>query len=129
MDSLILNNNRIENIPIHGISHMPALKILDVSSNLLRTLRANIFNPDDYPDSNGCPAFLELHLSGNGLQCNTTLCWLIETVDSGTVDLGLYVPECANYGDSSILLVNLVCALGNTFLCRSITSLWKQNKI
>ena len=112
LNSLSLDENRLQDIPRHGISHMPALTSLDLSSNFLRTLRADIFNPDDYPDSNGRPARLELNLFGNIFLCNTTLCWLIAAADSGTIDIRNNLPTCLNHPDSSLLSIDLNCSPG-----------------
>ena len=116
LNFLSLDGNRLQDIPRHGISHMPALTNLDLSSNkYLRTLRADIFNPDDYPDSNGFPARLGIHLSGNRFQCNTTLCWLIEGVESGTIYFVYSSPYCANHGGSQLSRVELNCIPDKTF--------------
>ena len=108
--SLQLTRNRIVNIQTHGLSHMPALMDLDLSHNYLRTLRADIFNPDDYPESNG-HSNVYLDLTGNRFLCNTTLCWLIE-VDIYSHDR----PTCINYGCYSLWSIELSCILGNEFL-------------
>ena len=83
LGALDLSNNHLIVIPPHGLSNMPALQYLWLSSNSLRTLRADVFNLDDYPDSHGCPPYLELTLIGNALKCDEELCWIKEAEEAG----------------------------------------------
>ena len=102
LEALYLNGNRLTDIPPHGLSNMPALRQLWLSSNSLTTFRAKVFNPDDYPDSQGRPPNLELHLMGNALKCDSELCWLQEAEESGYFHYSSST-QCAN-GDGSFYL-------------------------
>ena len=75
---------------------MPALQTLNLNSNQLRALRADMFKRDDFPTSRGTLACLELYLYDNPLHCDTMLCWLKAAAESGSVYFDEYAPECAN---------------------------------
>ena len=108
--SLSLKHDYLTQIPRHGLSHLHRLRTLDLSHNYLTTLRADIFNPDDFPDSNGRPASLDLKLNGNVFVCNPTMCWLID----GALSFGWYgEPTCANYNDIPLSRVQINCISGN----------------
>ena len=67
LEFLSMPKNGIKDVPQHVIAHMPALKKLGFASNQLKTISADVFNPEDYPDSNGRPEILKLGLYGNPL--------------------------------------------------------------
>ena len=107
LEFLSLPKNGIKEFPQHAIDHMPRLQNLHFSANKLKTISADIFNPKDYPNSNGRPAHLRLDLSTNPLQCNSSLCWLKQGVEAGMIDLH-YPPECVN-GGALLTNENLNC--------------------
>ena len=109
LEYLSLLGNNIKEVPPHIISHMPALKTLGFTFNKLKTISADIFNPEDYPDSNGRPEHLKFDIYGNPLQCDHALCWLKQGEESGTIDL-LLQPRCANFGGALWKDVDLNCA-------------------
>ena len=115
LESLSLRANRLKDFPRHGISHMPSLETLYLSENQLRTLRADIFNPDDYTDYNGRPRHLNLHLNDNPLQCNVALCWLKEAVDTGSITFVGPDPKCTNPNTVPLQVVELNCTSGNNW--------------
>ena len=84
LEVLTINGMRLREIPRHGISHMPSLNQLHLKSNWLRTLRADMFNPDikeHHP-------ILGLYLSGNSpLYCDSGLCWLKKAIEFGSLSL------------------------------------------
>ena len=98
LEVLNISENSITKIPRHGLFHLSALRILHLYDNEIRSLRADIFNPDDYPDSNGRPPRLELILARNPLQCNSALCWLEHGLQSGTIYIRKPV-RCSNLGE------------------------------
>ena len=104
----------------HGLSHLHGLRTFDLSFNRLTTLRADIFNSDDFPESNGHPARLDLKLNGNGFVCNTTMCWLIEGIRSGTIGYSTRA-TCAN-GGSSLFSVQINCISGYKYFLFPITT-------
>ena len=95
LEKLSLFDNGIKEVPKHVIAHMPRLQNLDFSTNVLKTISADIFNPADYPDSNGRPAYLNLGL--HPVHCDSSLCWLKKGEEDGTIKLG-YGPRCTNGG-------------------------------
>ena len=115
LNSLSLNHNYLTEIPRHGLSHLHGLRTFDLSFNRLTTLRADIFNSDDFPESNGRPARLDLKLNGNGFVCNTTMCWLIEGIRSGTIgSFSGASATCAN-GGSSLFSTEINCISGKKY--------------
>ena len=115
LEHLTLSGNRLTQIPRHGISHMPVLKKLGLSSNQLTTLRSNIFNPDDYPDSNGRPLQLKMYLYDNPFWCDRALCWLKNAQESGSIIFAGSGPKCANLYDASLEEIELNCTSGFSF--------------
>ena len=115
LEHLTLSGNRLTQIPRHGISHMPVLKKLGLSSNQLTTLRSNIFNPDDYPDSNGRPLQLNLYLYDNPFRCDRALCWLKDAQESGSIIFAGSGPKRANLDDASLEEIQLNCTSGFSF--------------
>ena len=91
---------------------MPVLKKLGLSSNQLTTLRSNIFNPDDYPDSNGRPLQLNLYLYENPFRCDRALCWLKDAQESGSIIFAGSGPKCPNLDDASLEEIELDCTSG-----------------
>ena len=83
LETVKLQHLCLREIPHHGISHMPSLAYLDLQNNLLRTLTADMFNPDIKEHPRG----LNLYLSGNPLQCNSDLCWLTKAIQFGSVSV------------------------------------------
>ena len=73
LEYLELDSNQITDIQRHGISHMPLLRTLSLNFNRLRTLRADMFNPDEFHSRT---YILDLYLASNPFQCNSDLCWL-----------------------------------------------------
>ena len=114
LEYLSLLGNNIKEVPPHIISHMPALKTLGFAFNELKTISADIFNPEDYPDSNDRPEHLKLDIYGNPLQCDRALCWLKQGEESGTIDL-LLPPSCENLGYPLWKNVNLNCTGNYSF--------------
>ena len=104
LESITVFQNGIKDLQHHSFSHLPSLKALGLANNQLSTLRPDIFNSDDYPDSNGLPHRLELYLSGNPLECNTTLCWLKELVVPGSFIIHPYpsIPTCVNLDNAAL---------------------------
>ena len=101
-------------------SHLPSLQTLNLNRLSLTTLRPDIFNPADYPDSNGRPPRLELWLEGNRLQCNTSLCWLKEAVENGSIYFPSDgSPKCYNSTEYPFESVTLDCTSGKHLLSRS----------
>ena len=105
LKSLSLNHNHMIQIPHHGLSNMPALENLALSSNHLTNLAADIFNPNDYPDSNGYPPLLRINLSDNPVECDSGLCWLINVSNTISVTFSKNGPCALNN-------VDLRCASG-----------------
>ena len=105
LERISLSQNRIKELQRHSFSHLPSLKVLGLTKNQLPTMRYDAFNPKDYPDYNGYPRHLELYLADNPLECNTTLCWLKESVESGAVILSIVpptIPRCVNLNDVAL---------------------------
>ena len=76
LKTLNLGSNNINWIEPHGFSNLPHLSILELQNNKLSTLTPDVFNPDDYPNSNGHPKSLELDISKNTLHCDGDMCWI-----------------------------------------------------
>ena len=104
---LDLRRNQIEEIEDGGFSYLPNLQILYLHANDLITTGIDVFNPDDYPDSDGHPRHLILSLSGNKFECDNRLCWLKQGQEDGWItwyDLKpinsrygrVHVPNCKN---------------------------------
>ena len=115
LEELGLRANHLKDVPRRGISHMPSLGTLFLPENQLRTLRADIFNPDDYTEYNGRPRHLNLYLHDNPLQCDIKLCWLKAPVDSGLITFVGSDPKCANPDATVFQDVELNCTLGNNW--------------
>ena len=112
LENLSLLKNRLKEFPRHGISHMPSLEKLYLSENQLRTLRADIFNPDDYSDYNGRPRHLNLYLNDNPLHCDFKLCWLKWAVHSGSITISGSDPKCTNLDAAAFHDIVLNCSSG-----------------
>ena len=82
---LDLRWNEIEVIHSNGLGGLLHLDTLYLHANELTTFMQDVFNPDDYPDSDGHPEHLTLSLSGNPFQCDNTMCWLKEGADQGWI--------------------------------------------
>ena len=108
LERLDLQGKRLTDIPRHGISHMPLLATLELSSNHLTTLRDDVINPDDYPDSYGHPPRLRINLSNNPIECDSGLCWLVEVSDWISITFSKNT-QCA------LNLVELGCTSGEHF--------------
>ena len=112
LEAVDLSDNHLTDIPSHGLSNMPALRYLWLSSNSLRTLRADVFNPDDYLDSHGRPPYLELTLIGDALECDDERCWIKEAEEAGYFHF-YSSTQCTN-GDGTFYLksIELGCFSG-----------------
>ena len=98
LEDLNLAYNQITDIQRHGISHMPLLRTLHLYFNRLSTLRADMFNPDEFHSRT---YKLALYFANNPFQCNSDLCWLKEAWESGLVSLTELAVRCANLGIST----------------------------
>ena len=95
LKELYLNGNHITMVHPGGFSHLRHLIKLRLEKNNLVTLNADVFNPDDYPESDGHPSRLQLSLNQNPLQCNNDLCWLREAEKRGwLIWLDDIQPQC-----------------------------------
>ena len=104
LNFLSLHGNRLRKIICHGLSHMPSLERVDLSSNQLTTLKSDVLNPDDQPSR------LALHLYKNPLQCDSALCWLKAADESGSIYLSSNsFLKCADTGDVSFQSADLQC--------------------
>ena len=108
LERLNLQGNRLTEIPHHGISHTPLLETLELSSNHLTTLRDDIINPDDYPDSHGHSPRLRINLSNNPIECDSGLCWLVEVSNWISITFSKNTP-------CELSHVELGCTLGEYF--------------
>ena len=89
---LSLRDNLIGTLQSGAFSNLPNLKELDLRENSfqnLKTLDANIFEPDGYPSQ------LILDISENELDCDAALCWLKEGEEEGWLTLK-ETPGCKN---------------------------------
>ena len=93
LETLYLSYNNIHELSAGYFSGLPKLKFLDLTSNDLKVLRPDIFNPEDYPDSNGHPAQLTLSLGGNYFPCDNGLC-LLQEAEKEWIKWGSYKPYC-----------------------------------
>ena len=73
---LDLSNNDIANLEPDSFSNLSKLIFLYLNINSFSTLSPKIFNPNDFPNSNGHLEKLVLGLQYNGLQCDSRMCWL-----------------------------------------------------
>ena len=78
-----------------NLSHLESLHL---EQNKLTTFSSDVFDPDDVPNSNGYPPYMELDLSGNPIKCNQNLYWLQQATEDGwlvwATPLGLYHQRC-----------------------------------
>ena len=120
---LDLSHNYFRDIPRHGFSHMPSVHTLNLNKLSLRTLKPDIFNPADYPDSNGRPARFGLWLDTHGFQCDTSLCWLKEAVTAGSIFFpNSGSPKCYNLAEIPFEAVKLDSSAGRYHLFRPLGS-------
>ena len=92
LKKLYLGMNAINKIKPRAFSNMSQLDLLNLEQNELTVFTQDVFNPDDFPDSNGHPPNLELDISGNPIKCDGDLCWLQLAAEDGW--LGLYNSKC-----------------------------------
>ena len=107
LEWLSLNDNQFTDIPHKGLSHMPELKTLYLSNNQLRTMRIDTFD--------GTPNKLQLYLYDNPIHCDTTLCWMKEAKESGSIIFVQPSPKCANLDDAAWQYIDLNCSLGEHY--------------
>ena len=89
LESLYLEELRFKEIPRHAVSHMPSLETLSLKRNGIRTLNADMFDPDIKEHHRR----LLLNLEANSpLQCDSDLCWMKEAQKFGS--LGVYSARC-----------------------------------
>ena len=112
LENLSLRANRLTDFPRHGISHMPSLESLSLAENQLKTLRVDIFNPDDYTEYSGRPRHLNLYFHDNPLQCDVKLCWLKVALHFGSITFVGSDPKCANLDAATLQDVELNCTSG-----------------
>ena len=101
LEELTLNNNYISSIDPNALLGLSHLKMLNFQYNGLTTFGSDIFNPDDFPDSNGHPVSLTLEIRNNQYHCDGQLCWLKEGTNAGWLKFKYRAPKCDNYPDSS----------------------------
>ncbi len=70
-------SNEIKELRPRALSGLKNLKVVNLEYNDLRTLDQNIFDPHDFPETDGHPSRLHLRLAGNPIQCDGALSWMI----------------------------------------------------
>ena len=101
LEELTLNNNYVSSIHPSALSGLSHLKMLNLKYNSLTTFGSDVFNPDDFPDSNGHPASLTLEIRNNQFNCDEQLCWLKEGTNAAWLKYKYRSPKCENYPDLS----------------------------
>ena len=134
LDALDLGGNPLQTILPGGFGNLPNIGRVSLYKTGLRSLDKNIFNPDDFPDSDGHPRKVKLVLNGNSLQCDEKLCWLKQAEEDGWITWfvahyvgkpykGIHSPECGNYPGSLWEDVSLDCpGEGEFILIKIITA-------
>ncbi len=74
---LYMESNNIQKLKPHALTGLKSIQGIDLKHNELSTLDQNIFNPDDFPETDGHPSTLQLGLAGNPIQCDGSLSWMI----------------------------------------------------
>ena len=96
-----LGSNNINWIEPKGFSNVPQLRFLELQNNELNSFPANIFIVDDFPDSNGHPAQLQIDISRNPLHCDGEMCWVRKGEEDGWITYksgyGVTTPQCTIY--------------------------------
>ena len=72
--SIYLYVNNIAEMKPGCFSNLPHLERLYLYGNRFTTIDHNVFDPHDYPNSDGHPR--QLRLSFGAMQCDSRLCWL-----------------------------------------------------
>lgn len=110
---LSLYNNDISEVPEFGFSNLPSIEEIYLIDTNLTTLEDNIFDPDLYPDSDGHPENLTLHIGANPLQCDCRMCWIKQAQEDGWMHPSFFAysqkPDCANYPDREWKDIDLDC--------------------
>ncbi len=74
---LDLEANQIRYLEPQSLSGLRRITNLNLKHNDLSTLNQDIFNADDFPDTDGHPFMLNLDLEGNPIICDQALDWMI----------------------------------------------------
>ena len=109
---LHLEYNNISYIGDLAFSGLPRLQKLYLYGNNLNSFSEQVFDPNDFPDSDGHPPNLTLSISKNPLQCDKRMCWLKKAEQEGWIAWAveeednmlwhpddIYKPNCDNIPD------------------------------
>ncbi len=78
LGSLYMESNQIEEVESGAFLGLQKIYALNFKDNKLSTVNQDIFDPTDFPDTDGHPRYLTLYLEGNPIQCDPALDWMIE---------------------------------------------------
>ena len=125
--ALDLGRNNLKTIAPSGLANLPNIARLSLYQTGLRYLDENVFDPRDFPDSNGHPRRIKLVLNGNSLQCDQRLCWLKQGEKDGWITwfvahyvgkpyMGIHSPDCGNFPNSLWDDISLDCPTDGKFI-------------
>ncbi len=100
LEWLLFFHNNLTCLPPR-IFNLPALTILQLTSNKLVTLARTVFDASAYPESDGHPAKVRVGIGNNPLQCGRNLCWLKEAEKDGWLSWNSQSdsqPQCSGSG-------------------------------
>ncbi len=95
-----IQSNKIKRLAPQAFSGLSRIKDINLKNNELTTLDQNIFDPDDFPNSDGHPSLMFLVLEGNPIECNESLDWMIgqDWLDSWELEQ----TKCADHPDMTL---------------------------
>lgn len=76
LEELDLGYNKIADVSPKGFAKLSQIKRIFLYHNNLTTLKEDVFQAADFPDSGGHPAELYLELFGNPLVNDSSLAWI-----------------------------------------------------
>ncbi len=109
---LTVFTNSLHTVDTGSLSGLPKLTYVGLGANGLTTLSWTAFIPDNTNGNLTSPPALQLQLSLNPFQCNSSLCWIKQAERDGWLtwwDGDAFAPQCHNYPASVWSRINLDC--------------------
>ena len=101
LTNLNVDHSNITSVRTSGFANLPKINEISLKENNLTTVPADLFGADEFPDTGGHPASLQLDLEGNPLRCDDDdICWLQEAQEGGWLTSTIEY-TCDNHDDDT----------------------------